>query len=139
MWYEVKEGITQQSTRGKAEQHLEQVLVLVAVWLNWDQKQDEERSRTDQQGGSDSLQTGMEEFTFQIPVGETVNRLQGQQEMEHEGEREISEDWSLQLFNKNTNNDMTSLLLRCVSIKHFAHPKTSCAHTRRKGLNQLHM
>lgn len=56
MWYEVQEGITQQSTRSKAQQHLEQVLVLVAVGLDWDQKQDEERSRTDQQSGSDCLQ-----------------------------------------------------------------------------------
>ena len=60
MWYEVEEGISQQPTRSETEQHLEQVLVLVAVGLNWDQKQDEERSRTDEQGGSDSLQTMME-------------------------------------------------------------------------------
>lgn len=60
VWYEVEEGVTQQSTRGKTEQHLEQVLVLVAVGLNWDQKQDEERSCTDQQSRPDSLRTGME-------------------------------------------------------------------------------
>lgn len=58
MWYEVEEGVAQQSTGGEAEQDLEQVLVLVAVGLNRDQKQDEERSRTDQQRRSDSLQTG---------------------------------------------------------------------------------
>lgn len=60
MRYEVEEGIPQQSTRGETEQHLEQVLVLVAVGLNWDQKQDEERSSTDQQGGSHSLQRTLE-------------------------------------------------------------------------------
>lgn len=47
MWDEVEEGITQQPTRGEAQQHFQQILVLVAVGLNWDQKQDEERSRTD--------------------------------------------------------------------------------------------
>lgn len=59
MWYEVEEGISQQSTRGEAQQHLEQVLVLVAVGLNWDEEQDEERSRTDQQGGSNGLRITM--------------------------------------------------------------------------------
>ena len=54
--YEVEEGVTQQSTWGEAEQHLQQVLVLVAVGLNWDQKQDEERSRADQQRRSDGLE-----------------------------------------------------------------------------------
>lgn len=53
----MKEGVTEQSTRGEAEQHLEQVLVLVAVGLNWDQEQDEERRRADQQGGADGLRT----------------------------------------------------------------------------------
>lgn len=47
VWDEVEEGIAQQPTRGEAQQHLQQILVLVAVGLNWDQKQDEERSRTD--------------------------------------------------------------------------------------------
>ena len=55
MWYEMEKGVTQQTTRGKAEEHFKQVLVLVTVWLNWDQKQDEERSCTDQQGCSNSL------------------------------------------------------------------------------------
>lgn len=56
VWNQVKEGVTQQSTWGEAEQHLEQVLVLVTVGLNWDQEQDEERSGADQQGGAKSLQ-----------------------------------------------------------------------------------
>lgn len=60
VWYEVEEGVTQQTTRGETKQHLEQVLVLVAVGLNWDQKQDEERSCADQQSGSNSLRTGIE-------------------------------------------------------------------------------
>lgn len=68
VWYEVEEGVTQQSTWGEAEQHLEQVLVLVTVGLNWDQKQDEERSRTDQQGRSDSLWTGMERSLLFLSV-----------------------------------------------------------------------
>lgn len=59
VWYEVEECVPQQPTGGEAEQHLEQVLVLVTVGLNWDQKQDEERSRTDEQGCSDSLQTAI--------------------------------------------------------------------------------
>lgn len=61
MWYEVEEGVTQQSTRCEAQQHFEQILVLVAVGLNWDQKQDEEGSCTNEQSGSDSLQTKMKE------------------------------------------------------------------------------
>lgn len=52
---EVQEGIAQQAPRGEAQQNLQQVLVLVTVGLNWDQKQDEERSRADQQGGPDGL------------------------------------------------------------------------------------
>lgn len=55
VWNQVKKGVTQQSTWGEAEQHLEQVLVLVTVGLNWDQEQDEERSCADQQGGAKSL------------------------------------------------------------------------------------
>lgn len=51
----MEEGISQQSTGGKAEQHFEQVLVLVAVGLDRDQEQDQERSCTDQQRSSDSL------------------------------------------------------------------------------------
>lgn len=61
MWYEVEEGVTQQSTRCEAQQHFEQILVLVTVGLNWDQKQDEEGSCTNEQSGSDSLQTKMKE------------------------------------------------------------------------------
>lgn len=57
MRYEVKESVAQQSARGEAKQHLEQVLVLIAVGLNWDQEQDEERSGADQQGRSDGLPT----------------------------------------------------------------------------------
>lgn len=53
---EVEEGVAQQPPRGEAEQNLQQVLVLVTVGLNWDQEQDEERSRADQQGGPDGLQ-----------------------------------------------------------------------------------
>lgn len=68
MWYEVEEGVTQQPTGGEAQQHFEQILVLVAVGLNWDQKQDEERSRTNQQGGSNSLQTKMEEGVYFLHV-----------------------------------------------------------------------
>lgn len=60
MWNEVQEGVTQQSPRREAQQHLQQVLVLVAVGLNWNEEQDEERSRADQQGRSDSLRTGNE-------------------------------------------------------------------------------
>lgn len=51
----MEEGIAQQAPRGEAQQNLQQVLVLVTVGLNWDQKQDEERSRADQQGGPDGL------------------------------------------------------------------------------------
>lgn len=68
VWYEVEEGVTQQSAGGKAEQHLEQVLVLVAVGLDWDQKQDEERGRADQQGRSDSLQMRTEASLLFISV-----------------------------------------------------------------------
>lgn len=53
---EVEEGVAQQPPRGEAEQNLQQVLVLVTVGLNWDQEQDEERSRADQQGGPDGLE-----------------------------------------------------------------------------------
>lgn len=80
VWYEVEEGVTQQSTRGKTEQHLEQVLVLVAVGLNWDQKQDEERSCTDQQSRPDSLRTGMEGSLLFICVswgGQVLERKRG--------------------------------------------------------------
>lgn len=56
--YQVEEGVAQQPTGGKAEQNLQQVLVLVAVGLNWDQEQDEERSRADQQGRPDGLGGG---------------------------------------------------------------------------------
>lgn len=52
---EVEEGVAQQSTRGEAEQNLEQVLVLVTVGLNWDEEEDEERSGADQQGGAEGL------------------------------------------------------------------------------------
>lgn len=64
VWYKVEEGVTQQSTGGKAKQHLEQVLVLVTVGLDWDQKQDKERSGADQQSSSDSLQTRIEGSLF---------------------------------------------------------------------------
>ena len=57
VWYEVEEGVAQQTTGGETQQHFEQILVLVAVGLNRDQKQDEERSCADQQGGADSLRT----------------------------------------------------------------------------------
>ncbi len=63
VWYEVEEGITQQSTWGEAQQHLQQVLVLVTVGLNWDQEQNEERSRTDKQSCSNSLWMELEEKT----------------------------------------------------------------------------
>ncbi|CAG5888937.1 unnamed protein product [Menidia menidia] len=78
VWYEVEEGIAQQPTRGKTEQHLQQVLVLVAVGLDWDQKQDEERSSADQQSGSDSLQT-MTERSLQMggfPAGRSCRKRQ---------------------------------------------------------------
>lgn len=52
----MEEGIAQQAAGGEAEQNLQQVLVLVTVGLNWDQKQDEERSRADQQGRPDGLE-----------------------------------------------------------------------------------
>lgn len=52
----MEEGVAQQTPRGEAEQNLQQVLVLVAVGLNWDQEQDEEGSRADQQGGPDGLE-----------------------------------------------------------------------------------
>lgn len=55
MRYEMEKGVTQQTTWGKAEEHFKQVLVFVTVWLNRDQKQNEERSCTDQQGCSNSL------------------------------------------------------------------------------------
>lgn len=55
MWDEVEEGVAQQSARGEAEQHLEQVLVLVAVGLNRDEEEDEKGSGADQQGGAESL------------------------------------------------------------------------------------
>lgn len=54
--YEVEEGVAQQTAGGEAEQHLQQVLVLVTVGLNWDQEQDEERRRADQQGRPDGLE-----------------------------------------------------------------------------------
>lgn len=54
----MEEGIAQQTPRGEAEQNLQQVLVLVTVGLNWDQKQDEERSRADQQGRPNGLEEG---------------------------------------------------------------------------------
>lgn len=69
----MKEGVTQQSTRGEAEQHLEQVLVLVTVGLNWDQEQDEERSRADQQGGAESLQKqGERRFALRYMMGRST-------------------------------------------------------------------
>lgn len=66
---EVEEGVAQQAARGKAEQHLEQVLVLGAVGLDWDQEQDEERSGTDQQGRSDGLQRDRRMFITDTPLG----------------------------------------------------------------------
>lgn len=56
MWNKVEECVTQQPPGCKTEQNLEQVLVLVAVGLNRDEEQDEERSSADEQSGSDSLQ-----------------------------------------------------------------------------------
>jgi len=58
VWDEVEEGVAQQSARGEAEQHLQQVLVLVAVGLDRDQEQDEERRGADEQSRSDGLRTG---------------------------------------------------------------------------------
>lgn len=124
MWYEVEEGITQQSTRGKTEQHLEQVLVLVAVWLNWDQKQDEERSCTDQQGGSDSLQTGIEKgllFIFLLKNWLTdckVVKKRNEGKIGIRGHKIKFRSTCLktiklsQWLNNKTNNDMESLFLR---------------------------
>lgn len=52
----MEEGVAQQAPGGEAEQNLQQVLVLVTVGLDWDEKEDEERSRADQQGGPDGLE-----------------------------------------------------------------------------------
>lgn len=58
--------------------------MLVAVGLNWDQKQDEERSRADQQRRSDSLQRGWREVNFSsAPRRREASRMkQAKQEIE---------------------------------------------------------
>lgn len=63
---EVEEGVAQQTPRGEAEQNLQQILVLVTVGLNWDQEQDEERSRADQQGGPDGLEGERGRFLLKL-------------------------------------------------------------------------
>lgn len=57
----MEEGVAQQTSGGEAEKNLQQVLVLVAVGLNRDQEQDEERSCADQQGGPNGLEEEQEE------------------------------------------------------------------------------
>ena len=52
---EVEEGVAQKPSRGKAEQHLQQVLVLVCVGLDRDEEEDEEGCCTDQQGRAHCL------------------------------------------------------------------------------------
>lgn len=52
---EVQEGVSQQPTRGEAQQHLQEVLVLVCIGLDRDQEEDEEGRSTDQQSGTDGL------------------------------------------------------------------------------------
>lgn len=51
----MEEGVSQQASRGEAEQHLQQVLVLIRVGLDRDEEEDEEGGRTDQQSGADRL------------------------------------------------------------------------------------
>lgn len=119
VWYEVQEGVSQQSTWGEAEQHLEQVLVLVAVGLNRDQKQDEEGSRTDQQRRSDGLQKGWREVYFSSVSRNCKiinNQTWGQQqELDGKtGERQWSV-WSIWRYwsvPTTLNDYMESLLLR---------------------------
>lgn len=48
----MEEGVSQEPPRGKAQQHLQQVLVLVGVGLDRDEEEDEEGRSTDQQSGN---------------------------------------------------------------------------------------
>lgn len=52
----MKERVSEQTSRGETQEHFEQVLVLVRVWLHWDEEEDEEGSSADQQSRSDGLQ-----------------------------------------------------------------------------------
>ena len=55
---QVKEGVSQQASGCEAQQHLEEVLVLVGVGLHRDEEEAEEGSSADQQGGPYSLENG---------------------------------------------------------------------------------
>lgn len=64
--------------------------MLVTVGLNWDQKQDEERSRTDQQGRSNSLWRGNEQrLLFIRLVGVKVIELQDHQQRSMMGKQDL--------------------------------------------------
>lgn len=54
---EVQEGISQEAPRGKAEQHLQQGLVLGGVGLHRDQEEDEVGGCADEEGGPNGLRT----------------------------------------------------------------------------------
>lgn len=56
----MEEGVSQQPPGSEAQQHLQQVLVLVCVGLDRDEEEDEEGSSTDQQSGTYRLDENVE-------------------------------------------------------------------------------
>ncbi len=57
----MKERVSQQTSGREAQEHFEQVLVLVRVRLHRDEEEDEEGSSADEQSRSDRLQPGQRE------------------------------------------------------------------------------
>lgn len=55
---EVQEGVPQEPPGGKAQQQLQQGLVLGRVGLHWDEEEDEVGGGTDEEGGPDGLRGG---------------------------------------------------------------------------------
>lgn len=58
---EMKECIPEQTSRRETQEHFEQVLVLVRVWLHRDEEEDEEGGSADEQSGSNGLRAGKKE------------------------------------------------------------------------------